>query len=324
MKFLDLLGGMTNMIEDLNIKISKVKDNLKRRQELEKILKQSDDELQKQLIRRKELNNILNKKEKEIHRLESQGINKLFYSIFKRKNYNINKERQEYDVIKSKYDDCTNSINKFQRQIVLYKEEISNYYLLDSDYDTLMKEKEDLILSRHDETACKLANYLERISDLQSNVRALRAAMLSASRVQSALEKVIEYLEDARHWGVWDVMGGGLLATAAKHSKIDKAKDQVQHAQRALKDLNSKLSYLSLSSDISIEIGSFATFSDYFFDGIISDWFVQGKILNSLDKAKGTYNRINSILSAVQSRFGDLSRELDCIKEEVKLLIEGV
>jgi len=164
-EFLDLLGEMTNMIEDLNRKISKVKENLKRRQELEKILKQSDDELQKQLIRRRELSNILNKKEKEIHRLESAGINRLFYSIFKRKNYNLNKERQEYDVIKSKYDDCINSINKFQRQIVLYKEEISNYYLLDSDYDTLMKEKEDLILNRGDEAACKLVNYLDYIID---------------------------------------------------------------------------------------------------------------------------------------------------------------
>jgi len=322
MEFLNLGEGMKKVIEDINRKISKVKDNLIRRESLENMLKQCRKKLEQEEIRRIELSNILNKKEKQIQRLEASSSMRFFHSIFKRKHQNLDKERQEYAVIKSKYEVCRSSINQLQSEIDLYKEEISNYYLLDIEYDNLMNEKKNLMLNKNDDVAYKLRDISKKISDLEPNIRELKVAISVGSSAQAALEKVIDSLESAKDWGVWDVMGGGMLVTAAKHSKLDKAKEQTHYAQKMIKAFNSQLSYTNLQLDISIEIGSFATFADYFFDGIISDWFVQGKIRDSLSKTKDAYNRIKRIVNALQSRVGDLSRELDSLKEEMSTLID--
>lgn len=154
-----------------------------------------------------------------------------------------------------------------------------------------------------------------KIHDLELNIKEIKEAIAAGNSAQIALEKVIKSLESAKGWGIWDMFGGGFLVTAAKHSKLDKAKEQAQHAQRMLSVFNRELSDINLPTDINIEIGSFVTFADYFLDGLMADWFVQGKIRDSLDKANDTYDRVNKILNTLQSRLMELNKELDVLKK---------
>ena len=77
---------------------------------------------------------------------------------------------------------------------------------------------------------------------------------------------------------------GGVLATGVKHLRIEDAKSKSTifsnycTVQSWLADLN--------EIGIKLSIGSFQTFADYFFDGLLIDWFVQSKINNSLERAK--------------------------------------
>lgn len=60
-----------------------------------------------------------------------------------------------------------------------------------------------------------------------------------------------------------------MLATAAKHSHIDDTKEYAYNAKIPLIRFQNELSDVDLTMDIDINIGSFETFANYFFDGLI-------------------------------------------------------
>ena len=76
-------------------------------------------------------------------------------------------------------------------------------------------------------------------------------------------------------------------------------------------------------ADIDIEIGSFLTFADYFFDGLFADLTVQSKINDAIQRVADTKMRVNTIirnlkerLTVTEERIAELNREiLDIIEQ---------
>ncbi len=311
------------MLKHINIKIEEVEKKLIKRQKAYNILKKQKQELKREQIRGKKLSNILKKKERKIKKLQSPSIICSILSIFKKENKNLEEYLQEYNIIKSKYEDYRNSISKIKKDINFYKEQISSYHSLDADYDDLIREKKDLILKQNDSVARELANYLDEILEKELNISRVKESISTCNRVILSLEKSIRSLESARGWGKVDILGGGFLVTAAKHSKIIRSREEIKNLQREIKALKASLYYVDLPSNIDLEIGAFATFADYFLDGLVADLFVQSKIKDSLNKLKDAYNRVNNIKNALQTRLGDLNKELRNLKDKEKLLVEG-
>ncbi|MSS43131.1 hypothetical protein FYJ27_05205 [Anaerosalibacter bizertensis] len=74
--------------------------------------------------------------------------------------------------------------------------------------------------------------------------------------------------------------------------------------------------------NIDINIGSFETFADYFFDEFIADWMVQSKINDSLTRVYNIDSDISSLLKTLTKESNDLENELFTVQEEIKKLIE--
>ena len=63
-----------------------------------------------------------------------------------------------------------------------------------------------------------------------------------------------------------------------KHNRMDEAQAAMNVARGHLRRLKRELLDVNLTGDLKMDVGSFLTFADYFFDGIIADWMVQSKI----------------------------------------------
>ncbi len=309
------------MLENINKKIYEIEEKLKKKEKAYAELKQKEQELTEKQIRKKELRNILNKKERQIRRLESPGIIDL---IFKRKGIDLQEELRQYDIIKSKYEDYKNSIADIEKDINFYKEQIGSFHSLESDYENLIKKRRNLILSKNDRRAHGLRDCLDKISEREQNIKNAKESILACDRALSSLERAIRSLEGARSWGIWDIAGGGFLATAAKHSRINDMRREIKNAEKEMSALNASLSRFNLPPNMDVEIGAFATFADYFFDGLISDLFVQSKIKDSLNKLRDTYDKINRIQSALQTGIEDLNKELDNLRDKVDKLEKNI
>lgn len=311
------------MFEEINKKISETKEKLREKQRLEGIVAQIRESLKEQGNRKNELYDILNEEGKDVKKLESLSISELFYSILGSKEQQLEKERQEYLAAKLKYDECCNAVSILEKEVYSYEEKLSEYNNLDLDYDFLIKYKESLIMDVNDNISHNLIKLMDEASDYELELKEIKEAITAGDRAEKALRNVLKSLESASSWGRWDMVGGGFLATAAKHSKIDEAKEYLYQVQSLLRAFKRELSDVNLPINVNINIGSFETFADYFFDGLIADWIVQSKINNSLGEAYSIQNSLKNILDMLAKRYTDLGKKLVLKKEKIKSIIES-
>ena len=71
-------------------------------------------------------------------------------------------------------------------------------------------------------------------------------------------------LDNAEAWGTWDILGGGLLSTAAKHGNLDDAQSYITELQMDLRRLNWELTDISVQTDVHVNTDDFLRFADYF------------------------------------------------------------
>lgn len=310
------------MFEDINNRIFKIREKMNRKQKLEFMLEQAKKELEMQKNRKDELNKILNKEEKDVKKLESLSMAGLFYSILGSKEEQLDKERQEYLAAKLKYDECLNSLSDIETEIINYSEELRKYIDLDEEYKKLLKEKQELILGKNDEKSQTLIANLDKATDLELDIKEVKEAKNAGNNLHNALSKLIKTLDSAKSWGTWDLFGGGFIATAAKHSKIDEAKEQVYNVQSLIRAFEKELSDIEMSTDIDINISSFDTFADYFFDGLIFDWIVQSKINDSLDRVINLDSKVEKLINLLINDIYKLENKLEMVREDIDRLME--
>ncbi len=106
----------------------------------------------------------------------------------------------------------------------------------------------------------------------------VRDAIRAANNALEHLREAADQLDSAESWGIFDMLGGGILATAAKHNRIDDAMEEVEAAQESIKLFSKKLAVLSKSAAGDSGIGDFLKFTDYVGGGIFADYLVQRKI----------------------------------------------
>ena len=312
------------MLERLNTQIVEVKERLREKQRLTNRLNRTQDSLVNEKKRLRELEKSLLKENLDVKKLESLSLTGLFYTVLGNKEQQIEKERQEFLAVKLKYDQCKNSAEAIEEDVNELAIALKKYVNVEEDYNSLMERKKEIILNSEDENAQKLIEMSEKMSEFKSDLKELNEAIEAGNQAQGALYNVIDSLNSARSWGTWDMLGGGLISTAIKHSKIDKARDYVNHAQSMLRRFQDELQDVHLSADLNINIGSFNTFADYFLDGLIFDWVVQSKINKSLDGANEMYDHVKEIVKQLEEKTKIVEGELTAIKQKIRLLVESV
>ena len=109
------------------------------------------------------------------------------------------------------------------------------------------------------------------------------------------VEDAESYLSSARTWGIFDALGGGLFTDIIKHSKVSKARNSMEEVTCLMQRLQRLLGSMQVPVDYRMEIGNFATFADFFFDGIIADVYMLNKIMQSLDTVRDLKHRLNDL-----------------------------
>lgn len=123
----------------------------------------------------------------------------------------------------------------------------------------------------------------------------IQEAIQAANHALACLRQADAYLQSAKNWGLFDMLGGGALTTFFKHSKMDDARYEMERAKRALQGFRKELVDVDQRLHLSLEIGDFLTFADYFFDGLIADWLVQSKIQDAKAQVENAIIQVRQI-----------------------------
>ena len=99
---------------------------------------------------------------------------------------------------------------------------------------------------------------------------------------------------------MFDLFGGGLLADMMKHRKMNDASRCMEDAKCHLKVFQKELKDVNLSLDLRMEISSFLSFADFFFDGLVADYLVQSKIMAAKEQVEDAIVMVTNVLNTLR------------------------
>ena len=79
---------------------------------------------------------------------------------------------------------------------------------------------------------------------------------------------------------------------------------------------------IDFHEDIQVQIDGFLRFADYFWDGIFSDWMVQGKIHDSQNQVGQVMGKVDSIMMKLQNMSRETEQKLEAEKSGLERLVE--
>jgi len=311
------------LLKDLNSRLIDILEKLRERDRLQNRLAEVERLLSQEVTRLDGLDVQFAREKRDVQRLEGLSLGSIFYTVLGDKEQRLDRERQEFLAAKLQRDQCQYAISSLELDLADLKDKLSALGNLDSAYQALLERKEKILLSSENGLSHQLLDITGLQANLQADRKELQEAVGAGQTVLTILDGVINSLNSAEGWGNWDMLGGGILADLAKHSKIDDARDQAHQAQELLRRFQRELADIQSAESFLIDISSFDTFVDFFLDSLIVDWIVQSKIHNSLERTTQVRQRVKAILQGLGTRLAENRGQLDNLIEQRKLLVEN-
>ena len=311
------------MLKDLNTRLIDILEKLRARDRLQNKLAEVERLLSQEVTRLEGLDVQFVREERDVQRLEGLSLGSIFYTVLGDKEQRLDRERQEFLAAKLQRDQCQFAISSLELDLADLKYKLSALGNLDSAYQALLERKEKILLSSGNDLTRQLLDLSGQQANLLADRKELWEAVSAGQAVLTTLDGVINSLNSAERWGNCDMLGCGMLADLAKHSKIDEARDQVHQAQELLRRFQGELADIQSAESFLIDISSFDTFVDFFLDGLIVDWIVQSKIQNSLERTNQVRQRVKAVLQGLETRLAENQGQLDNLIKQRKLLVEN-
>ena len=136
----------------------------------------------------------------------------------------------------------------------------------------------------------------------------IKEALEVCNEALNDLKDANKLLKSARNWGIFDIFGGGLIATFVKRNKMDKARNCAEKAGVSLRKLKKEIREISSRVDLDLNMDVFLSFSDYFFEGLFfADLQVQNRINNARYKVENTMETVRQIKMKLLAQLISLS-----------------
>lgn len=138
---------------------------------------------------------------------------------------------------------------------------------------------------------------------MTNNIKEINDVQLIINQLLPLIDEAEKKFTSARNWGFLDILGGGFITDLVKHTKLSSASTTMNQINYLLRDLQRELKEVVIPTDFSMNTGTFATFADFVFDGVLADVYMQSKIMTSIEQIKELRRR----LEILREKLRDLS-----------------
>ena len=155
-----------------------------------------------------------------------------------------------------------------------------------------------------------------RVSD--SERREINEAIRAGERALDSLHEAKGKLDSARAWGIYDILGGGIISSAVKHHKmsdanewVDRANDDLRRFAKELRDVDGE--------GLQVDTGSLVTMLDIFCDNFFSDLMVQQKINDGRARIDSLIDKIEGVMWELKQRGNSIGEEYEMNNGEYRM-----
>lgn len=310
------------MLQNLNEQIVQAKGDLAQKRKLRKQLDDYQAELSEVQATVDRLQDQLKEEQKDVKKLEGISLTNFFSTISGTKYEKLEKENKEVLAVQLQLEEAEHTRDEIQDSVNELLKELGQHKEVEKTYEQLLAQKEQLIKETDSFYAEELYKLSEQEGDAKAYIKEINEAIYAGRNAQTALRQASESLNSASNWGTLDMLGGGLLTSAVKHSKIDDASGHIHLAQSSMRKFQKELLDINEMVEVDMNMSGLLKFADFFFDGLIVDWMVQGKINESRDQVQDQVYKVDDIMRRLNSELTNLENKLVEIEQKRRTLIE--
>lgn len=237
----------------------------------------------------------LKKENKDVDKIMGLSMASFVATLLNNRSEKIEKEELEAIEAKYAYDSSVQDVEAIQTEMERLERVVANEKAVKETYDAAFDAKKNDVLRNSPEawTVIK-ANELNCLS-IDIELKEINEAIVAAEVVSESIQSALHELNKAKDLGVFDMLGGGLLVTLAKRNHMDAAQTMINRMNQHLKTFSRELKDINQDTALTVDIGSYLSFGDLFFDGLFIDMFVQNKIHEVLETIKNVKRDVSKL-----------------------------
>lgn len=284
------------------------------------------DDLRNQRIERRrreqETADLLRKEQGDVDTLEGINPRAIWLRLTGDREERLSREKREAAAALFQHEQALRDLKDIEERMEALEREFTALRDCEGRYQKALEYKRVLLRAEGGVVGGRIADMEEDLGASRLRRKELGEAIAAGRRAHSALEQAGDSLDSAEGWGTWDIFGGGIISDLAKHGHIDDARGHIDEAQRALSHFRTELADVGNIDVPNIQIGEFATFADWFFDGLFADVFVQGRINDAQNNVAHAGNQVRLLLNWLEKTDGEERAECERLEKELTKITE--
>lgn len=301
-----------NLNQQLELLSEKMAEHKKLKSEVTSLEKQ----LQQLSNKLRELENIRQREQADVDKLEKTTLTSIYYWLVGQKEDVLYRERADVQAAALKCEAARREIEDVEREIALRRKKLSDLSGCEYQYQELMRQKRAQMNDPEVEQLENSANhYRQQQKEMREAISAGRSALHTA-------ENILGSLKSADGFATWDLLGGGMIADMAKHSRLNEAQRQIELLQRQLRQFKTELCDVDFKQDVQLNVDGFLYVADFIFDGLIADWMVKDRIGRARQQVENTRWQIEKMIARLQEMEREAARQEDYARMQLEEKIQ--
>jgi hypothetical protein len=312
------------MLGEMDDRLLELRRKVQAEEKLRPMLEEAQLELERERTLLVELQAEMVEEAEDVQKLEGLSLTSLLHTILGGKDQQIAEEKQEYLAARLKCEECADSVAALQKEVAELGQRLSGLGDVRAQYETLLAEKERGVAEQGGLGTGRIFELTGELAKTHTYMAQVQEALDAGTEALMGLKQIAEPLDSARNWGTWDMLGGGLLATAAKHSRIDDATAKVQEVQHLLRRFQREVTGVTgqFPTGFTVEVEQVPRFADLFFDGLLFDWMAQSKINRSRGRVRDVTQKVEGAVAILREKLDQLHLEAQNLEAQRREAIE--
>lgn len=307
---------LKNIKESLDLAREKVvllDHTLKKKEAIESELKSLE-------VKELELFKILEKENRDVEKIKGLSFASFLGSLTGTLDDKIEKEEIEALQAKNNYDRICHAKNEYKEKLLQLSDKLRSLNEARTEYENLLQLKRKYIYENSPSALNTIHQAESNIESCMYQIKEVQEAERAAYDLYEFSSVILQTLGSAKNWGLYDMVGGGMIATAIKRDKMATARDQINTLNHKIENYCNELKDVNIEEITHVDLESL-NFLDYFVNSIFVDWAVQDNINDAIQKIEQLKVQINRNIKILQDKKAENITEVADLRNQIEELI---
>lgn len=247
----------------------------------------------------------LEAEQRDVHRLEGDGLVAFVRGLFTDIDRELDRERRELATAVVLHDEARAELGEAREWLEELLPFPGRAQVLRAQLESklLTLSKEPGALDVDDAEELRRFERKRALRELRETYRAAEDALASLRDLESALTS-------AHGLSSWDVFGGGAFISLMKHGQVRTARSRLATAQLRLRVMAREAEDLRDEPTLQLEGDPLTDFVDVFMDNMFTDWHVHTRLQTALAQTRVVMRRVRGYQDELRERIRVLERSL--------------